>query len=331
MKQQEILQALQKDVGTRHIQFPKDLHFTLQNGVLAMELNESAIGLGKSPQNMHKVSAAFEGWAAALYAHLLHCSGSVVLYAPVLKEDGKPQGGKLGHYHRFLYRAMKFREQFPWFQLAPDVDRAVTRFQADLKASRFVNNLGRGAAGSNGKPENMVEALFAGEERELLRKAAEAAGVPIGNRPVYRQLTVGLFQERKPKPIPFFAGNKSAVDLWTYHEDTLSIFELKVQNKMIGMVTELFFYANYVYDMFCDVSSSFFPQPPKRSGNDRGYSHLVSQEGNKIYKRVHAFFLYDEEQIHPLISKEAVAILNQGTEFIQYILLSYPLHIPASV
>lgn len=219
---------------------------------------------------------------------------------------------------------MKFSGQFPWFQLSPSLREAVTQFQADLNSAKFVNNKGKGAAGINGNPENAVESFFADQHPELLRKIALDAGLSAGDS-FYRQLPVGLFREQIKKENRFFSGTKSAVDLWSCQDDTITIFELKARTTKIGMVSELFFYAQYIYDMFCDVTTSFHPlRPSKKVQNDRGYSHLIGQDGGKIYKNVQACLLYAESHGHPLVTDQVISLLNQGAEHINYKSLPYP-------
>lgn len=271
---------------------------------------------------MQNDAAAFEGWALALYVHLLHENGTIILDAPISAHA--EFDAKRGHFYRFLYRALRFSEQFPWFRLAPELSEVIAEFQKELESASFVNNFPKGDAGESGTLENAVEAQLA-KRSDLLQRLASAAGRPIGETTIYRQLPVGLFREVAAAKNSVFSGGKSAVDLWTCDGNTISIFELKAHNKMIGMVTELFFYANYVYDMFCTGGITTF-RPSRGKGEHRGYGALLSY-GDKIHQRIQAFFLYDGDQIHPLISEEVVAVLNQGSEQIRYARLSYEFEI----
>lgn len=325
MDKKSILQILKRNMNHNQLNLPEDIQFDLQDSTLTMELSHAAVGLEEKTVNMQDNPAAFEIWALGLYAHVLNEIGIILLKAPVRKATSTQSDKNLGHYHRFLYRAMKFSEQFPWFRLDDELNHTVAQLRSDLQKIKFVNNLGEAPAGKSNKLESAVESFFAEKDPDLLRKIASDSGVSIGDNPIYRQLPVGLFQEKTSKPTSFFSGGKSAIDLWTYSDSTITIFELKAEQKMVGMVTELFFYANYVYDMFCDINTTFYPQLPKKFKNDRGYSELLSPEGKKIYKNILACFLYNDNQIHPLISKQVLALLNQGLEQIQYSAVSYPL------
>lgn len=321
----EILKHL-KDKSGWHTQNRalNNIFFSMQedNASITIELNTKSVGM-----NMQNDSAAFEGWALALYVYLLDMNGTIILKAPAVEANITQSETIIRHYRRFLYRAMKFQEQFPWFQLDEKLAGNVLQFKEELKNTRFVNNIGNGSAGINGQLENMVEAMLADKNTNALLKIASTAGYQIGANKINRQLPVGLFKEKANEANRFFPGGKSAIDLWTQNESTISIFELKTQNKMIGMVTELFFYANYIYDMFCDDSTSFNPMARHGNKNNRGYEDLLSVDGHKIKNKVQAFFLYDNDQIHPLISMKTVDVLNQGTKKIQYALLPYNLNI----
>lgn len=158
----------------------------------------------------------------------------------------------------------------------------------------------------------------------ILHDVAKASGVSLRN-PIYRQLSTGLFKKKKSEETRIFTGGKSAIDLWTEQDNTIFIFELKARNNKVGMITELFFYANYVYDMFCDKATTFVPLLGKGSKDHRGYEALLSSDGHKNHNRVQAFFLSDQR--HPLITPEVVDLLNTGTEGIAYQWLAYSLDI----
>lgn len=322
MDKKEILKRLQENLNDSNLKLPRTINFAERDGAVTITLNKKAIGFDENPYNMQSDAAAFEGWALALYVHLLHEKGTITLHAPV--PAYRKFDEKYGHFYRFLYRVLRFSEQFPWFRPAPELREVVTEFRKELESASFVNNFPKGEAGESGTLENAVEAQMS-KQNDLLQKLASAVGQPIGENPIYRQLPVGLFRETVADKNRVFSGGKSAIDLWTCDGNRISVFELKAHNKMIGMVTELFFYANYVYDMFCIGGLPGFC-PSKGRGEYRGYGALLPH-GDKIHQRVQAFFLYDGNQIHPLISEEVVTVLNRGSEQIQYARLSYELEI----
>ena len=103
------------------------------------------------------------------------------------------------------------------------------------------------------------------------------------------------------------------------------IYELKVRNPMVGILTELMFYANYAYDMYV-AENRFYPMaPPNGTGNKelRGYPELYERRGS--LRMIHGAMLTD--QLHPLITPKVVDLMNEGSPFIRYHDLRYTLSI----
>ena len=305
---------LKSTLKNKRIKIPRGIQFGGEGNAVELTLSPSAMGLGDKPLNMQNVAAAFEGWAIVLFVHFLNENGTVTLSGSIPEKAKTLFDWHHCHYNRFLYRVLKFREQFgSWFRLSPDIAEAVDTFQHFLAAQKFVNNIAGGEAGRNQHLENIVEGLLAGQKSDVLRKIAAEHNISPKN-PIYRQLPTGLFKEEVHRETAIFTGSKSAIDLWTEQDQTIFIFELKVQNNMIGIITELFFYANYTYAMFCHRATSFCPLPSPASQRHRGYASLLSPEGAKNHDRVQAFFLSDRR--HPLITPQVLRTLNSGTEII---------------
>ena len=130
---------------------------------------------------------------------------------------------------------------------------------------------------------------------------------------MYRQLPVGLFEGEVAEKNMVFTGAKSAVDLWNISDDEFRVYELKTENKMVGIVTEAFFYSNYFYDFL--VSGAFTLN--RGAECDRGYPELLSAKINKIV----GVLLADE--FHPLINSETVKLLNGNNLNIEYVSARY--------
>lgn len=323
-EQQNILAALKRACGPS-VLLPRGFLFSEDDSVLTMTFrSKHSIGLGSSPRNMQQDAAAFEGWAVVLYVHYLGGQGSICLD---VQEDLPQPDDSLyttyHHYSRFLYRALRFSRQYPWFQLSQSLERQVEAFQHYLGRHTFKNNLPGKEAGVKGKLESAVESRFASEEEDapLLRSMlGHTAGGGI-----FRQLPVGLFQDFVAKENRVFTGGTSAIDLWTVEGDTLTVLELKADNKMVGAVTELFFYANYAYDMFVSTDGPF---QKSDGGRERGYDTLL--RGG--LRRVRGCLLLDEESCHPLIDDAVIAALNQTSHpGITYDRLIYHLELEASI
>ena len=132
--------------------------------------------------------------------------------------------------------------------------------------------------------ENKVEAEFANKGiRKFILEDTD-----IGDNEVYRQLPVGLFRMKAgrtkgtyncSKDTMVFTGGESAIDLWTWQDKSFKVIELKTENPMIGIITEIFFYSNYMYDFLIrewkkDVGFKLNEQYLKNK-DDRGYSNCL--------------------------------------------------------
>lgn len=306
--ERQILDYLKKELDNRSIQLPAGIGFDGNGQNIIMTLTESGAGLGTKPMNMQKSGAAFEGWAAAVYAHYMKCIGCVTLDIP--KDCALPTGPYTAapHYSRFLYRAMKFSDQYAWFRLSNQLGCAVEEFRKYLSSHKVTNNFPQGEAADKGNLESKVEGQFSNDEdgKTVLRNLL---GIRNNRCGIYRQLPVGLFEgEMTTEHTSLFTGRNSAVDLWTVSEDTLYAIELKADNKMVGAVTEIFFYANYVYDMYVQPAYRFFMNPGMADFDFRGYQKLL--ECAPGLRQVKGILLLDEGSVHPLISEGVLGVLN---------------------
>ena len=323
-KENDVLSVLKSALHARNVpsgqlRLPSKVRFTRKDEkTVEMELDQEAIGgLCTKPRNMQDDNAAFEAWAIILHVYL----GCDIL----LKVDSCPEiHFPSGHYHRFLYRVFKFSDQFKgWFHCDEKLQNCMNEYKAYLYESNhcFTNNIPNNEARNNNHLENIVEAAMAGEgSQNILISLAEQKGLKLSEGQIYRQLPVGLFHGPVSKETSEFTGGKSAIDLWAPAGDRIAIFELKANNKMAGIITELMFYANYVYDMFLDKAEtgciSF--QPNKAETEYRGYRHLL-----KSYTNVKAYFLTDK--LHPLITQEVIDLMNENAHGIIYDSLHYDL------
>lgn len=314
---------------TKSAKLPSAILFREMDNGIEMVLPSWAIGQtagSARTANMQEDSAAFEAWALIVYHHYLEKQGVVRLSVDHAGSLPPFAAGRAnGHYGRFLYRADKFAKQYAsWFRLSPDIDGAVERFRIYLAEGKFENSMPVGEAGTNDKLENAIESGFVTEPGTLLlRSKAKASKFHLGEGAIYRQLPVGLFESASAKKSEgsVFTGGKSAIDLWTVSSDTISIFELKADNKMVGIITETMFYANYIYDMYIAKRPSFAAVKPS-SKSTRGYRELDAAKDE--LKKIMAYFLTDA--LHPLITEEIIALMNDnGTPAIQYGNLSYGL------
>ena len=216
---------------------------------LVMTLTQEAAGFS-NPINMQDTRACFEAWCLIIKAKTsnsglkieLDVDGITVASYP----GGKPANGHLG---RFLYRILKFSEQYKdWFKLSPILDNLKNKFKTYLDSHTFVTSSPSGApkkAIANYNLESYVEYLFC----DSISAQKDILNLPSGTT-IDRQLPVSLFEGTKSSTSGVFTGGKSAIDFWALDGDTINVYELKSDNPMVGIITEIFFYSNYVHDVF---------------------------------------------------------------------------------
>ena len=268
--QKEIQQYLREKYKKDSIKWPSHIKVEIDKEnekikTVKMTLTKEAIGLAtksKDNKNMQDNDACFEGWAVALKAAGIE---KINLNVNGISSSTDFETGK-GHYGRFLYRALRFSEQYDdWFSLAESLACVVTNFKKEYLEDESVilcNNVPDKEAGKNGKIECYIEALMAesenGKEAFLnslkkakflnnLKKTKEEEDINPKQQ-VYRQLPVGLFLGKVKDDNQIFTGGASAIDLWTLKDNVLQVIELKADNPMVGIITEIFFYSNYMYD-----------------------------------------------------------------------------------
>lgn len=320
-----------KKIGIGVPCWPGDIGLKIEGKEITLILKPEAVGLAKDNKNMQDNAACFEGWAVALKAKskdwkiILKVESD--LHEFKIEEDGTVKEN--GHYGRFLYRALRFSEQYDWFSLEESLERVVTNFKDNYLENKSVflcNNVPYQKAGKNGKIECYIEALMAesknGKEAFLnsLKKTKEEEDINPKQQ-VYRQLPVGLFLGEVKEGNQVFTGGASAIDLWTLKGDTLQVIELKADNRMVGIITEIFFYSNYMYDLL--IKKTFQSTEPKFNNSkrirNRGYDILKKANIQKI----EGFMLSND--YHPLITSDALDVLNAGrkNDKIQYFKAEY--------
>lgn len=249
--------------------FPGDISLNYDNPPkLVMTLTQEAGGFSEKPINMQDNSACFEAWCLIIKAQTsnpglkieLDVDGITVASYP----SGKPVNGHLG---RFLYRILKFSEQYKqWFELSPALEEIKKNFKNYLHTNKFETNAPLNEAETdldkllNKGLERYVEQLLVdtGSYKTKILKLSSASAI------VGRQLPVGLFVGTKAKDHVVFTGGTSAADFWAVDGDTVKVYELKSKNPMVGIITEIFFYSNYVCDVFIEKGNKMNPNKPKK-------------------------------------------------------------------
>ena len=146
---------------------------------------------------------------------------------------------------------MKFREQYKdWFKLSEKLENLKDKFKTYLDSHTFVTSAPDKEANDNlddlkNNLESYIEYVFWDSYRAQRDILKLDRGAIVG-----RQLPVSLFEGTKLNTNGVFTWGKSAVDFWALDGDTINVYELKVNNPMVGIITEIFFYSNYIHDVF---------------------------------------------------------------------------------
>ncbi|WP_456104267.1 hypothetical protein [Phascolarctobacterium succinatutens] len=305
--------------------FPGDISLNYDNPPkLVMTLTQEAGGFSEKPINMQDNSACFEAWCLIIKAQTsnpglkieLDVDGITVASYP----SGKPVNGHLG---RFLYRILKFSEQYKqWFELSPALEEIKKNFKNYLDTNKFETNAPLNEAETdldkllNKGLERYVEQLLVdtGSYKTKILKLSSASAI------VGRQLPVGLFVGTKAKDHVVFTGGTSAADFWAVDGDTVKVYELKSKNSMVGIITEIFFYSNYVCDVFIEKGNKMNPNKPKKYY--RNYDKIKG-------KKVQGIMLSNSDGWHASLKDVAsrnqiIDIMNDNSiEKIQYAWIEY--------
>lgn len=320
---EEIMRKLQESVGNSSLNLTSKIQFLeTSDENLRMLLPADAVS-----DNMQNDDAAFEGWAVIIYTYFIkaekHYKHMVLDIEDFLYDEEVFRSNR--NCNRFLYRVLRFSEQYAsWFLLSEKLKKAVELFVEFLKEVSVLTNNTPGQEAdipANRDSEAAVEMLLAADDGAGLRELFKNSPISIGGNPVNRQLPVGLFAEEVKDKSAVFPGRKAAIDMWTWNEDTFYILELKKkENKKVGILSEVFFYANYMCDLLLTDGRFTFNEKGKAK---RGYESLKELVKKEEMKRIGAIMLTDE--IHPLIGGEVLDELNRGTERkrIQYFIQKY--------
>ena len=288
-------------------------------------------------KNMQDDVAAFEAWALILHANLKDGIEMTFDILPQWESSFSPEkriDAELQHFMRFLFRVWKFQDQIDWFSIKDERCRlCVQKFKDLFLEGKTTNNIPLDDAKDvdleeKPKLEYLIENIFVNSKMAI--EAIEFINKSITfiiPDTLFNQLPTGLFIASHEKDDEKFVCDKNRFfptgffDLWGINrKNELCIFELKHQNNTkAGILSELYFYANYANDIF--LTDRF------NEGNSthRGYDFLkkaVATEGG--IPKIHACFL--APRYHSQISgRENVfqTLLNNGIDKIDYHFLTF--------
>lgn len=287
----------------RGIKLPKYISFKKDLNKLFINIEEQIgyyegkeIILNPTMNNMQTDNAAFEGWAVCMKAWFPEDIDKIELSWDTPHDIDEKNNGWC-HYRRFLYRVLRFSEQYDWFDISKKNRKEVNEFKQQLIDLRN-NNFNE-----NPKPKtNYSQLNETTVEYILTTTLSEAIMDKFSLDFVDRQFPVGV----KSKGNKFFTSNASAIDLWGTKENVLTIIELKYnspksKNIKVGIISELFMYSCIMRDILSGVIN----RPQKTPNNNE---EIFYQQRAK-YKEINACMLSNE--FHPLVNNDSVIdILN---------------------
>ena len=249
---------------------------------LVMTLTKEAAGFS-NPINMQDNRACFEAWCLIIKAKASNSSLKIELdVKDITKADYDGKLPKNGHWGRFLYRILKFSEQYKdWFELSPILEKLKDDFKTYLDSHTFVTSAPDKEPKediANYNLESYVEYLFC----DSISAQKDILGLSSGTT-IDRQLPVSLFDATKSSTNGVFTCGKSAIDFWALNGDTINVYELKSDNPMVGIITEIFFYSNYVHDVFISKSLDHGKGCVKpEDGTYRSYDKIKGNKGKQV-------------------------------------------------
>lgn len=314
MANQDAVKILKENLGVKLRAFPRDITIAYDDSehILTMTLLPKAVGLGKGDAvNMQDNAAAFEAWCFIIKAKTSIDDLEIKLDVEGLTSDMYDKDiPSTGHFGRFLYRILKFKEQYAtWFSLSDELEAMRKNFAEFLRSGNFVNNEPSKEAEDDEDvlgTEGYVEKRFC-DDHSLGKSILSFDG---RNVVMNRQLPVGLFKDEKSDATAVFTGKKSAIDFWLLYKNELNIYELKAKNKMVGILTEIFFYSNYMRDVYwhksLETKQNVKILNPQKT--DRSYDKLC--KGINNIAKITGWILADE--FHPLITDAVINIMNDN-------------------
>jgi hypothetical protein len=206
------------------------------------------------------------------------------------ERDARFDGNGL-HYSRFLYRALRFRDAFPWFTVDDRLRARLDDFRYYTSKETLWLAPPEGAASDvPGSLEAAVEYRFSLEANRGYLNGLLGADVPE----FHRQLPVGLFRGSAADGNRFFPGGAAAIDLWGIEGRVFHLLEIKAAPcKKVGVLSELFFYACFVRDMFMMAKAGM---PDSKF---RGYRALKEKRGG--LNIVRGCILIPDGDAHPML------------------------------
>lgn len=221
------------------------------------------------------------------------------------------------HCLRFLYRVSRFYTQYKekeWFIVDENLPSLFENFLNDIEKKQI--NL------INDTPTQQAKLNPVYLESTVEASMADNKNVFGKNQKINRQLPVGLYLNEQKTGNEFFPTGH--IDLWTGNTEEIQVVELKADNPMVGIITEIFFYSNFVRDLVWE-HGAFKMNPPSKTEKVekfRGYDTLLKNAAE--IKKINGIMLSNE--YHSLIrdhEERILQTLNANSAGIQYFCANY--------
>lgn len=259
-------------------------------------------------ENMQEDECAFEAWAICCKVWLGDEVKTVKLNW-TLPGDNVDEDQQR-HYNQFLFRVIKFKEWYEWFDYESERQRELDAFSMEKCINNSSSKIADIKESSN---EGRVEYYLIHCKENLRKFKQEFSLTLVGNH-----LPVGV-KDASGKSL--FTGRQSAVDLWGLTaENVLKLIELKYNkgkngkcvNIKVGIISELMFY--------CNIMNAI------REGEIKKPKAKLDKEiklYEKEWERIEGIMLVTD--YHPLLYKvkELLELLNSNRKNIKFSMYKY--------
>ena len=242
--------------------------------------------------NMQDNESAFESWAIILKFYLSEQVETVTIdwvESSVIDETSL-------HFNRFVYRLSKFVQTYDWAFSAKSISRI---------PSILVCNCPNGEAADADQHKKGSESWI---ECKYVEKFCDYYDV------MNHQFPVGIFYDKVSRGTYYTTGQKSAIDIWAIKQNEFFIFELKKpDNKPLGIISEIMFYTNIIYDLLSHRIQYQEDAKIKKAikNNYRGFGDFYNAYVNGNIGQINAVLL--AYNLHPLITQELLDFINDSS------------------
>jgi len=292
MNNKEIEEELRKTFKSATL--PSRIVFEIEQNTLSVEMCKAGI-----LANMQEDNSAFEGWILVLMTFFNKIENVTLSWKSPDENENS------GHYHRFLYRVIKFREKFKWFAISACNEKETVEFTQKYLIERDLLLLNYPKSEAKDVPESNRESYI---ERKFKESPEFKQNFQL--QYIEHQLPVGVFYKEIGKGKNVFTGGKSGIDLWGIKGNDLFIFELKFQNKKVGILSEMLLYLWIMEDVFINKKITYpFLSQKELSKTFRSFD-IIYKKANEDAGviKINGVLLADE--FHVLVNENLINFVN---------------------